>query len=346
MRKRAAGFTLVELLVVIGIIALLIGILLPALSKAREAARTIKCCSNLHSIGIGIANYLADNHSYFPASNYYYGLGVDAGGNQTPTKPTGGYVHWSSYLYTQKGYTGNQAFLSPQGWEMFQCPSLDNGGLAPANTYTGNNDPGLSNESPPPVIDQQAPRMAYTVNEALCARGIFQIPFSDRGNLRGYRFVQAARVRNSSQVVLATEIWGIPTAVTTTSLIDGATPVSASRRPVSGIAAYGNFTADAAYKNPYSASFMWAGVGDLAHDPLSQLNASQPVLYTTLDWVGRNHGGSKKLGSVAGDKNNDWDLRKSNFVYVDGHVETKHVAETVYPQNQWTSGNDFYSLDR
>ena len=66
---RAEGFTLVELLVVIGIIAVLIGVLLPALNKARKASRTTACLSNIRQLVMGEIQYVNDNKGKF--SPYY-----------------------------------------------------------------------------------------------------------------------------------------------------------------------------------------------------------------------------------------------------------------------------------
>jgi prepilin-type N-terminal cleavage/methylation domain-containing protein/prepilin-type processing-associated H-X9-DG protein len=122
--RRARGFTLVELLVVIGIIALLISMLLPALNRAREAGRTIKCLANLRTLGQAALMYSIDNKNCFVPSVIWKsddGSPAD-GGNQND-----GVDYWPHLLVYTK-YIPNQNIKNINGPIAFNsalvCPSV------------------------------------------------------------------------------------------------------------------------------------------------------------------------------------------------------------------------------
>src|SRR5262245_32547021 len=96
------GFTLVELLVVIGIIALLIAILLPALNKARQQALFVQCSSNMRSIGQAMFMYATENKGYIPRDYAY----DDAGGPNY----SNGHIFWAECFAKT---VGSKGFRSP-----------------------------------------------------------------------------------------------------------------------------------------------------------------------------------------------------------------------------------------
>lgn len=111
------GFTLVELLVVIGIIALLISILLPSLSKARKAAVRIKCSSNLHTLGQMWQMHANEFHGSFPDNGQGYGTWELITDAQKELFKTRFNMNDGKVLYCPsfRGFTGDSG-ISEEDW--------------------------------------------------------------------------------------------------------------------------------------------------------------------------------------------------------------------------------------
>ena len=120
---RSLAFTLVELLVVIGIIALLISILLPSLNKARKAANTISCASNMRQIGLAMVQYANDNQGFLPYASMDVGPSPNNNGNAiTWDDLLNSYVGRHDDQFMTGGVTYLQNQWNPNPIPVFTCP--------------------------------------------------------------------------------------------------------------------------------------------------------------------------------------------------------------------------------
>lgn len=322
---RRSGFTLIELLVVVAIIAILIGILLPALGKARESARVTQCAANQRTIGQGVTAYTSESQLFPPSYVYasskrgYHWTESDQ--QQTHPNPDFGYIHWSYSIFREGEKAADDAFT---------CPSVLSGGAPRTNPGpkqedwepgqtddTGNATPNAEPE------DRQARRIAYTGNAAIFPRNKFQ---EDGSSRRENQLVRASLISGPSRTILATEFHEVDRwrSVFAGNLFEPSNTISKSHRsldPFLGISAGRDVYAEA----PRGNQALFRYPDPAAIKKTAELGTSLIVdNQTPLNAVGRHHPGET-----------------ANFVFVDGHVERMTVQESIQ-KRLW--GENFYSL--
>jgi prepilin-type processing-associated H-X9-DG protein/prepilin-type N-terminal cleavage/methylation domain-containing protein len=226
-KAHPSGFTLVELLVVIGIIALLIGILLPSLNKARQSAQAVECAANLKQFGLGFQMYCDQNKGELPqkgpdgtdgsTNGEFFGptepplvIGVDDPSiwfNAIPTL-VGGKSYYQLLVNDQKGTapaptTGKRS--------VFICPSASGPGTIGNNDTLssdgqyfllhGTDSQGVLN----PITAGGGPcfkyNMSYVINASIT---------NTFANTQSFTTVKLSQMRQASCVVLMVEKLVIP----------------------------------------------------------------------------------------------------------------------------------------
>lgn len=337
--NRRCGFTLVELLVVVSIIALLISILLPNLRSAREMAKNVKCAASCKSIGTAIAVHLSENNSFFPPAYLYPtdgGVPLLSGSGEAIPQNTAavpnGYLHWSYFLYANGKVKDG----------VFQCPAMRHGGAPRTNPgLKGNNwelgvqiDAG-GNTNPNTLEDKQATRMSYVGNAALLPRNKFTTVLSS--GPRKNKLVQENQIKRPGDTVLLTEYldnWkalGVPQ--DTYLHVKSHRPINVFYHLGSGFNEY--------LAPEQSPGFVYGLKGNPKNEQDFGVLKLRDVLgkanildYTSgnaqINAVGRHHsGGDKEYGGTA------------NFTFVDTHVERMTAYESVL-KRKW--GDRYYSI--
>lgn len=334
-RQTGKGFTLVELLVVIAVIALLMAIMMPSLNKARQSAYAVKCAGNMHNTGVAMQSYVNESN-YYPPS-YIYPSDPDGGYTleRQPEDHPYGYLHWSWFLF-------DSGRCEPSA---FTCPAMDNGGAPRTNPglrkqdWQGGQADQNGSMQPNTLTDRQAPRMAYTGNAAIICRNKFKgMTVMQRYN----RLVKPTEISRPGEVILLTEFNANWKAL---GVVQGEATLVKSHRPVTPFShtstGYRGYAVFEAAKDAPAYEYGDRNAPNYGLKPLADVEQATDLLDGgvghPLNAVGRHHPGGNDWRNAAGDSMGG----TANFLYCDTHVERKTVQETL-DKLEW--GKQFYSI--
>lgn len=332
--RKVRGFTLIEVLVVVAIIALLIAILLPSLQAARRHAKSAVCLSNCKHIGQAVADYLFLSKGIYPPSYVYP---EDAEGNWTPLSQSPshpfGYLHWSHFLYDD-GKIGERAFM---------CPDFENGGAPRTNPgrrpedWSGGQVDQNGDSRPNDLIDRQAPRMAYGASAVIMPRNKFTTVLSQGARIN--RLVPENEVTRPGDTIMATEYLNNWKAI---GVVEGGGVLSKSHRPINPFyhigGGYNEYAAP-----PRNPGFMYGIPEDQktygllpeieVRDKVNILDHTSGI--AQINAIGRHHPTANKVyrRKYGG---------STNFLFCDGHAEAMTILDSVH-NRKW--GDAYYSLN-